>query len=94
MMDANEIMMNDEVTEAVEAATEAITDKSSGNFGVAAIGGAITLIGGLVVQYVVIPTVGKLLAKRKKKNSDEVVDADAVEVNGEENDSEKTTRKK
>ena len=67
-MEANEIMRNEEVTEAVETAAEEIVSKSSGSkFKMAAIGGLTVLIGGLVVQYVVIPTVVKI--KNKKRNS-------------------------
>lgn len=80
-MDTNEIMKNEEVTEAVETVAEEITNKGSGKFKTAAIGGLTVLIGGLAVQYIVIPTIAKIRAK----NSD-VIDAEAHIVDDETSD--------
>ena len=69
-METNEIMTNDEVTEAVETAAEEIVTKGSGSkLKAAAIGGLAVLIGGLAVQYIVIPTVAKIKAKRQNVNA-------------------------
>ena len=88
-MEANEIMRNEEVTEAVETATEEIVSKSSGSkFKTAAIGGLTVLIGGLVVQYVVIPTVVKIKNNRRNSGADfeELPVAGNEEVNGSDED--------
>lgn len=85
-MESNEIMMNEEVTEAVETAAEEITKKGSGKFKTAALGGLTVLIGGLAVQYIVIPTIAKIRTKRK--NQDVVVNGEFTEISDEENDSE------
>lgn len=69
-MEANEIMMNDEVTEAVETAAEEIAMTNSGSgLKTAAIGGLTVLIGGLAVQYIVIPTLAKIRAKKQNTNT-------------------------
>lgn len=82
-MDTNEIMKNEEVTEAVETVAEEITNKGSGKFKTAAIGGLTVLIGGLAVQYIAIPTIAKIRAR--KKNSD-VIDAESHIVDDETSD--------
>ena len=69
-MEPNEIMANEEVVEAAETAVEEIVTKSSGSkFKTAAFGGLAVLIGGLAIQYIVIPTVAKV--REKKKNRDQ-----------------------
>lgn len=84
-MEGNEIMMNEEVTEAVETAAEEITKKGSGKFRAAALGGLTVLIGGLAVQYIVIPTIAKIRAK--KKSQDVIVNGEFTEVSDNESDS-------
>lgn len=91
-METNEIMKNEEVTEVVETAAEEITSKGSGKFKTAAIGGLTVLIGGLAVQYIVIPAIAKIRAK--KKNSDVIVNGQFTEVSDEEIDSEEDIEEK
>lgn len=70
-MEANEIMLNDEVMEV----TEDIVKTGSGKgFKVAAGVGAIVLVGGLAYKYVIKPTIAKIKAKKE-------TDRDVVEVN-------------
>lgn len=93
-METNEIMTNEEVTEAVETVAEEIVTKGSGSkLKAAAIGGLAVLIGGLAVQYIVIPTVAKIKAKRQNANTIDseftVVGADEAYDSGEEVEEEK-----
>lgn len=92
-MEPNEIMTNEEVVEAAETAVDEIVTKSSGcNFKTAALGGLVTLIGGLVIQYVVIPKVVKVREKKKNQNTD-TIDGEFTVVEDEaENDSYKEVK--
>ena len=86
-METNEMMMNEEVTEAVETATEGIVSGGSeGKWKAAAVGGLTVLIGGLAVQYIVIPTIAKIKAKKQKQNSDSdtIVDSKFTDDSNEE----------
>lgn len=85
-METNEIMKNEEVTEAVTTATDEILKDSSGRFKTAAIGGLTALFGGLAVQYAVIPMIAKIRARKKKQNSDAIVEGEFAEVGDEKSD--------
>ena len=78
-MEKDEAMILEEVADT--AVEEIGTTNSKGKLKTAAIGGLTALIGGLVVQYVVIPTIAKVRKKKKnsKKKDSEVV-CEAVEV--------------
>ena len=78
-MEPNEMMVNEEVVETATEATEEIVKKSSGK--------------GLAVKYVIIPTANKIKAKKQQNSTPidveaEVVDEDSTEPETEEEDSE------
>lgn len=69
-METNEIMTNEEVAEAVGAAAEQIVTKDSGSrLRAAAVGGLVVLVGGLTVQYIILPAVAKVKAKKRELNT-------------------------
>ena len=92
-MEPNEMMFNEEVAETTTEATEEIVKKSSGRgFKIAAGVGLVIVIGGLAVKYIIIPTAKKI--KEKKQDFDsfvveaEIVDENSTEQETEEEDSE------
>lgn len=93
-MEPNEMMVNEEVVETATEATEEIVKKSSGKgFKIAAGVGLAIVVGGLAVKYVIIPTANKIKAKKKQNSAPidveaEVVDEDSTEPETEEEDSE------
>lgn len=93
-MEPNEMMVNEEVVETATEATEEIVKKSSGRgFGIAAGVGLAIVVGGLAVKYVIIPTANKIKAKKQQNSTPidveaEVVDEDSTEPETEEEDSE------
>lgn len=93
-MEPNEMMVNEEVVETATEATEEIVKKSSGKgFKIAAGVGLVIVIGGLAVKYVIIPTANKIKAKKQQNSTPidveaEVVDEDSTEPETEEEDSE------
>ncbi|WP_301425264.1 hypothetical protein [Bacteroides caecimuris] len=93
-MEPNEMMVNEEVVETATEATEEIVKKSSGKgFKIAAGVGLAIVVGGLAVKYVIIPTANKIKAKKQQNSTPidveaEVVDEDSTEPETEEEDSE------
>lgn len=93
-MELNEMMVNEEVVETATEATEEIVKKSSGKgFKIAAGVGLAIVVGGLAVKYVIIPTANKIKAKKQQNSTPidveaEVVDEDSTEPETEEEDSE------
>lgn len=78
-MEANEMMVNEEVVETATEATEEIVKKSSGKgFKIAAGVGLAIVLGGLAIKYVVIPTANKI--KAKKQQDSDVIDGEFEEV--------------
>ncbi len=93
-MEPNEMMVNEEVVETATEATEEIVKKSSGKgFKIVAGVGLAIVVGGLAVKYVIIPTANKTKAKKQQNSAPidveaEVVDEDSTEPETEEEDSE------
>ena len=93
-MEPNEMMVNEKVVGTATEATEEIVKKSSGKgFKIAAGVGLVIVIGGLAVKYVIIPTANKIKAKKQQSFipidvEAEVVDEDSTEPETEEEDSE------
>lgn len=91
-MEDNEIMTNEEVTDLVETAENTVSSDGSGKLKMAAVGGLAVLVGGLATQYLFKPAIAKW--KARKRDKDEVVDADYTEVGNEENDSDEDVEEK
>lgn len=71
-METNEIMVNEEVVEAVEKISEKGSKDFKKNFKAGVIGGLVVVAGGLAMQYVIKPVAAKIRSKKKKNK--EIID--------------------